>query len=91
MASSSGRRKADDRLIMALACGATVESAARQAGIGETTVYRHMREPDFKARLRHPQRDWRTRERFVGLRPTGNATRISHGNRVADSRIYFMR
>lgn len=57
MATSSGRRKADDRLLMALACGATVESAARQAGVGENTVYRRLREPDFKARLRTIQAD----------------------------------
>lgn len=57
MASQNGRRKADDRLLMALACGATVESAARQAGIGETTVYRRMRDPAFKTRLREVQAD----------------------------------
>lgn len=57
MAIQSGRRKADDKLILALACGATVESAARQAGIGESTAYRRLNEPDFKQRLRAVQAD----------------------------------
>ena len=33
-------KKAEDALLLALACGATVETAARQAGLHERTVYR---------------------------------------------------
>jgi hypothetical protein len=47
----AGRRRADDALILALACGATVEAAAAKAGVGLTTAYRRLRDPTFKARL----------------------------------------
>ncbi len=46
-----GRRQADEALLLALACGATIESAARQAGVCETTVYRRLREESFCQRL----------------------------------------
>jgi len=36
---------------MALACGATVENAARKAGVGERTVYRRLADPEFCQRL----------------------------------------
>jgi hypothetical protein len=45
-------RKAVDRvLLQALACGATVENAARKAGVCERTVYRRLEDPDFCRRL----------------------------------------
>jgi hypothetical protein len=47
----TGRKGADERLLLALACGATVESAARQAGISESTVYRRLVDDEFKQRL----------------------------------------
>jgi hypothetical protein len=47
----NGRRNADQRLLLALACGATVESAARQAGVSESTVYRRLADPDFRQQL----------------------------------------
>jgi hypothetical protein len=34
-----------EALVRALACGATVEHAARQAGLGERTAYRRLRDP----------------------------------------------
>lgn len=37
--------------MLALACGATVEHAARQAGVSEMTVFRRLREPDFRAKI----------------------------------------
>ena len=37
------RRKAEAALLMALACGGTVERAAQQVGLSERTVYRHFR------------------------------------------------
>jgi hypothetical protein len=46
-----GRRNADNKLLMALACGATVESAARQAGVSESTVYRRLDDPAFRQQL----------------------------------------
>jgi hypothetical protein len=39
-------------LVTALACGATVEGAARKAGLSVRTVYRRRADPDFQSRLR---------------------------------------
>jgi hypothetical protein len=39
-------------LVTALACGATVEGAARKAGLSERTAYRRLADPDFQSRLR---------------------------------------
>ena len=47
-----GKRGADHQLLMALACGATVEADARQADVSESTVYRRLAEPAFSDRLR---------------------------------------
>jgi hypothetical protein len=46
-----GRRNADERLLLALACGTTVEAAARQAGVGESTVYRRLQDAEFVRKL----------------------------------------
>ena len=48
----SERRKRDDDLLRALACGATVESAARKAGISERSAYRRIADPAFKLRVK---------------------------------------
>jgi hypothetical protein len=53
------RKKSEDALLLALACGATVEAAARQCGLSDRTVYRRMAEPDFHRRLQ------RVRDGFV--------------------------
>ena len=47
-----GRKNADETLLTALACGATVENAARTAGIGTRTAYRRLKEEAFHQRLR---------------------------------------
>jgi hypothetical protein len=44
-------KNAERELLMALACGATVENAARKAGIGERTVYRRLADPEFCKQL----------------------------------------
>jgi hypothetical protein len=45
-------RKAVDRvLLQTLACGATVENAARKAGVCERTVYRRLEDSAFRRRL----------------------------------------
>jgi hypothetical protein len=46
-----GKRNADQRLLLALACGATVEGAARQCGISESTVYRRLADEDFRRQI----------------------------------------
>jgi hypothetical protein len=45
------KKAADEALLTALAFGATVENAARRAGIGERTAYRRLAHPAFQARL----------------------------------------
>jgi hypothetical protein len=49
--SRNGRRNADEQLLMALACGVTVENAARQAGISPATAYRRLADASFRRRL----------------------------------------
>ena len=51
------RKKADDTLLLALACGATVDHAARQCGLTPRTVYRRLENPDFKQRLQQVRAD----------------------------------
>jgi hypothetical protein len=51
------RKGRDDVLLQALACGATVENAARKAGMTERTAYRRLADPGFKARLHHLKAD----------------------------------
>jgi len=44
--------KAEEQaLVTALAFGATVENAARKAGVGERTAYRRLADPAFRARV----------------------------------------
>jgi hypothetical protein len=52
-----GKRGSDHKILMALACGATAESAARQAGVSESTVYRRLDDADFRRRLQKIRAD----------------------------------
>ncbi len=52
-----GKRGSDDRLLMALACGATVENAARSTGVSDRTVYRRLKDPAFQRRLQQLRAD----------------------------------
>jgi hypothetical protein len=45
-------KKTEGVLLRALTCGATVENAARKAGVGERTVYRRLADPAFQAELK---------------------------------------
>jgi len=49
--SGGDRSRADAALIAALAGGSTVEDAASAAGVGVATVYRRLKEPEFRARV----------------------------------------
>jgi DNA-binding Lrp family transcriptional regulator len=49
--SHQGRHGADEALLLALACGATKENAARKVGISERTVYRRLKDLEFRKRL----------------------------------------
>jgi hypothetical protein len=63
-----GRKNADEVLILALACGATVETAAHQAGVSPATVYRRKKEPQFLRQLKEARADMaqRTAGMLVG-------------------------
>jgi hypothetical protein len=50
--SHGGRKNADEALLLSLACGATVESAAAKAGVTPRTVHRRLNDPAFQKRLR---------------------------------------
>jgi hypothetical protein len=54
---SEQRKKNEDSLLLALACGATVEAAARQCGLTERTIYRRLKDAAFKARLQAVRSD----------------------------------
>ena len=51
------KQAAEQALLTALAFGATVENAARKAGIGERTAYRRLADPAFQARLEQARLD----------------------------------
>ena len=44
-------------LMIALACGATVEAAARQVGISERAAYKRLEKPEFKRQLQEIKAD----------------------------------
>ena len=54
----TARKKAEDALLLALACGASVEQAARQCGLSERTVYRRLAESDFRQQLQRVRADF---------------------------------
>jgi hypothetical protein len=51
------RKKSEDALLLALACGATVEAAAKQCHLSDRTIYRRLKDPAFRARLREVRSD----------------------------------
>ena len=51
------RKKNEDALLLALACGATVEAAAKQCDLTDRTIYRRLQDPDFRARLQELRAD----------------------------------
>lgn len=52
-----GRRNADQVLLKALACGATNDAAATQAGVNPATVYRRKLDPAFCKELEQLKSD----------------------------------
>jgi hypothetical protein len=52
-----GKRNADAALLLALACGATVEAAAHAAGLSPATAYRRLKDPAFCQRLQNLRAD----------------------------------
>ena len=55
--SRRGRQDADEALLMALACGATVENAAQKAGISRRTAQRRLADSAFRQRLAERRAD----------------------------------
>ena len=55
MATKDGQN--ENRLLTALACGATVEGAANSSGFSQATIYRRLKDPAFKARLHQLRAD----------------------------------
>jgi len=60
-----GRKNVDELLLRALACGVTVETAARAANVGVATVYRRKKNPQFMQRLLDLLEETNTRTRYM--------------------------
>jgi hypothetical protein len=60
-----GRKNADEALLMALACGATVDHAAHSAGVSVRTAHRRLNEEGFQKRLQDVRADMV--QRTVGM------------------------
>ena len=54
---AGGRKNADDVLMLALACGATIENAAQKASVSERTAYRRLADLEFCQRLKKARTD----------------------------------
>jgi hypothetical protein len=54
---SDARKKNDTQLLLALACGASVEQAARQSGLTARTVYRRLEDAAFRRRIQKVQHE----------------------------------
>ena len=50
-------KKNEDALVLALACGATIDAAARQCALNPRTAYRRLQDPAFVARVRDLRAD----------------------------------
>ncbi len=68
-------KKGQEPLLLALACGATVEAAARQCGLSDRTVYRRLKEPAFQARLKQVRSDMIRRSAGLLTAASGEAVR----------------
>jgi hypothetical protein len=64
-----GKHAADPQILLALICGATVEGAARQAGVSDSTVRRRLRNPAFRRKLnrRRSEMHLRLADQFLAL------------------------
>jgi hypothetical protein len=49
--------KAEERLIQTLACGASIEGAARECGASSRTVHRRLADPEFRRRVQQIRSD----------------------------------
>ncbi len=76
------RKEGDRALLLALACGATVESAARKAGVSQRTAYRRLTDPAFRERLKREGQELvlRTARMLTGAGPTSVKTLVDLQN-----------
>jgi hypothetical protein len=61
----TARKAAHETLLMALACGATIELAAQKAGLSERTAYRKLADPSFYKQVQ--QRRTELVQRTIGM------------------------
>ncbi|QDU23760.1 hypothetical protein [Urbifossiella limnaea] len=69
------RKRNDDAVVLALACGATVEAAAKQGGVSERTVYTRLRDPEFQKRIKEARTDLVRRSAGLLSAASGEAVR----------------
>ena len=69
------RKKNEDPLLLALACGATVEAAARQCGLSDRTIYRRLQDAVFKKKLDQVRADMIQRSSGMLTAAAGEAVR----------------
>ncbi|AMV25216.1 hypothetical protein VT84_12525 [Gemmata sp. SH-PL17] len=73
---AAGRvKKNEDQLLLALACGATVDAAAKQCGLTDRTIYRRLAEPAFRGRLQALRADMVRRAAGLLTAAAGEAVR----------------
>ena len=72
---TNSKKKAEDKLLLTLACGATVDSAARECGLSPRTVYRRLQEPAFRRRLQALRADMVQRTSGALTAASGEAVR----------------
>jgi hypothetical protein len=63
--SQRGKKILDERLLMALACGASVDAAAQSVGMCKTAVDRRLKDPDFRRRIIELRAEFVTRTSAV--------------------------
>ena len=68
-------KKSDEPLVLALACGAGVEAAARQCGLHERTVYRRLEDPAFRARVQEARAEMLKRSAGLLTAAAGESVR----------------
>lgn len=69
------RKKNEDALLLALACGATVEAAGKQCDLTARTVYRRLADPAFRDRLQGLRADMVRRAAGLLTASAGEAVR----------------
>ena len=72
---ASYRKRGEEPLVLALACGASVEAAARQCKVSDRTVYRRLQDPGFRAQVQAARGEMVTRSAGLLTAAAGEAVR----------------